>query len=280
MKTNDAIKSRKDRYEQHRADLQQAITGSNSVGFDRALDGMMQVKAEEIRDEYEQKFQQMLDDHNSQVLASRGANQLTTEERNYYKQFAEAATSANPKQAVENLNIRMPKTIIDRVFEDLRTKHPLLSKVKFIATAGMVEMFVNTNGNQAAAWGQLTDEIVKELTGGFKMVSATLFKLSAFLPIAKSMLDLGVEWLDRFIRETLYEAMANGLEAGIVAGTGKNMPIGMIRKVGTGKDLTDGIAVVDGEFPEKEATPINDLSAATVGNLLAQVAESPDRKGG
>lgn len=278
MKTNDMTQSRADRYLQHRTDMQKAITDSDGAGFEKALDGMMQLKAEEIRDEYEQKFTQMVDDYNSQVLATRGANQLTTEERSYYKQFADAAKSGNPKQAVENLNVRMPKTVIDRVFEDLRTKHPLLSKINFIATAGMVEMFVNTNGHQAAAWGQLTDEIVKELTGGFRMVSATLFKLSAFLPIAKSMLDLGPEWLDRFIRETLYEGMANGLEAGIVAGTGKNQPIGMIRKVGTGANLTDGIALVDGEFPEKDATPIDDLSAATVGNLLGQMAESPDGK--
>lgn len=278
MKTNDTNQSREQRFEQYRADMQKAFTNSDVPAFDKALEGMMQLKAEALKDEYEQKIQQMLDDCNTQVLTARGANQLTAEERSYYQQFADAAKSAAPKQAVENLSARMPKTIIDRVFEDLRTNHPLLSKINFMATAGMVEMFVNTNGYQEAAWGQLTDEIVKELTGGLRMVSATLFKLSAFLPIAKSMLDLGPEWLDRFIRETLYEAFANGMEAGIVAGTGKNQPIGMIRKVGTGANLTDGIALVDGVYPEKDAIPVSNLSAATVGGLLAKMAESPDGK--
>lgn len=270
MKSNDLTQSREQRLQQFRADMQQAFTNNDVPAFDKALEGMMQVKAEALKDVYEQKIEQAVAEYNSQVLTARGANQLTSDERGYYQQFAEAAKSGNPKQAVENLNVRMPKTIIDRVFEDLRTNHPLLSKVNFMATAGMVEMFINTNGYQEAAWGQLTDEIVKELTAGFKMVPATLFKLSAFLPIAKSMLDLGPEWLDRFIRETLYEAYANGMEAGMVAGTGKNQPIGMIRQVG------EGVTVTDGVYPEKEAKPITDLSAATVGGLLAQMAESPN----
>lgn len=278
MESNDLIKTREQRLQQFRTDMQQAFTNSDVPAFDKALEGMMQLKAEALKDEYEQKIQQMVDDYNTQVLTARGANQLTTEERNYYKQFGDAAKTSNPKQAVENLTIRMPKTIIDRVFEDLRTNHPLLSKINFMATAGMVEMFINTKGYQEAAWGQLTDEIVKELTGGLKMVSATLFKLSAFLPIAKSMLDLGPEWLDRFIRETLYEAFANGLEAGIISGTGKNQPIGMIRKVGTGANLSEGIAIVDGVYPEKDAIPIDDLTVVTVGGLLARMAKSPDGK--
>lgn len=272
MKSNDLIKDREQKLQQYRADMQKAFTNSDVPAFDKALDGMMQLKAEALKDEYEQKMQQLVESYNSQVLATRGVNQLTSEERNYYQKFAEAARSFNPKQAVENLDVVMPKTVIDRVFEDLRTKHPLLSKINFVATAGMVEMFVNTNGYQEAAWGQLTDEIVKELTGGFEMVSATLFKLSAFLPVAKSMLDLGPAWLDRFVRETLYEAYANGLEAGIVAGNGKGQPIGMIRQVG------EGVNVIDGVYPEKEATPITDLTAATVGGLLAQMAESPEGK--
>lgn len=272
MKSNDLTQTREQRLQQFRTDMQQAFTNSDVPAFDKALEGMMQLKAEALKDEYEQKIQQMVDDYNAQVLTARGANQLTSEERSYYKQFGDAAKASNPKQAVENLTIRMPKTIIDRVFEDLRTNHPLLSKINFMATAGMVEMFINTNGYQEAAWGQLTDEIVKELTGGLKMVSATLFKLSAFLPIAKSMLDLGPEWLDRFIRETLYEAFANGMEAGCVAGTGKNQPIGMIRQVGEGVTVTDGI------YPEKEAIHIDDLTVVTVGGLLARMAKSPDGK--
>ena len=90
----------------------------------------------------------------------------------------------------------LPKTVIDSVFEELQTAHPLLSRINFRPTGGAVEIMVNTNGYEEAAWGDLCDDIVKELTAGIKKISTMLLKLSAFLPVCKAMLDLGPEWLD------------------------------------------------------------------------------------
>ena len=84
--------------------------------------------------------------------------------------------------------------------------------------------------------------------------------------VSQDMLDLGPEWLDRYVREVMYEALAFALEYGIINGTGKNMPIGMIR------DLKG--AVVDGEYPEKEATKVTDLEPATYGDILADLAKN------
>lgn len=272
MKNNDTNLTQEQRLTQYRADMQKAFQANDVDGFNNALDGMLQLKAEALNSAYEQKIQQLTDDYNRAVLTTRGVNQLTSEEKDYYQKFMAAASSADPKQAVTGLADVLPKSIINRVFEDLKTNHPLLSKLNFIATAGLVEIVVNANGYQEAAWGALTDEIVKELTAGFKVVKATLLKITAFLPIAKAMLELGPEWLDRFVRETLFEALANGLEAGYIAGNGKNKPIGMICQVG------EGVGVVDGVYPEKEAVPIEDLSTVTVGGLLAQVSKSPEGK--
>ncbi len=270
MRNNDTIQSAEQRLAQYRADMQKAFQESNVEGFNQALDGMLQLKADALREEYEQRIQQLTEDYNRSVLTTRGVNQLTTEEKDYYQKFISAAKSADPKQAVTGLADVMPKTVINRVFDDLKERHPLLSKLNFVATAGLVDIVVNTNGYQEAAWGALTDEIVKELTSGFKVISASLLKITAFLPIAKSMLDLGPEWIDRFVREVLFEALANGLEAGFIAGNGKNKPIGMICKVGA------GVAVTEGVYPQKDAIVIVDLSPATVGGLLAQLAKSPE----
>ncbi|OMK58976.1 hypothetical protein [Clostridioides difficile] len=59
------------------------------------------------------------------------------------------------------------------------------------------------------------------------------------------MLDLGAEWLDRYVRVVLTESISLGLEMGIVAGTGKDQPIGMM------KDLKG--SVVEGVYPDKTA---------------------------
>ena len=161
---------------------------------------------------------------------------------------------------------------MDAVFDELQTSHPLLSHIQFMNTRGAIKMMMNTNGYQEAAWGQLCDEIVQELTSGFKEVDTGLLKLSAFMPVCKAMLDLGPEWLDDFVRQVLYEAYANGLEAGIVAGDGNGKPIGMNRQVG------DNVTVTGGVYPVKAAVSVPDLSPETVGNLLALLAVDPNGK--
>lgn len=269
MKSNDIkIPGR----EELRALLQKAVQEDDAKGFSDAFDQMMQRVKVDVEEEYRQSIDDLRQEMDSRILTARGVYQLTSEERNYYQKLITAMEASDPRQAVNNLDVVMPKSVIESVFEDLRTNHPLLSKINFTATAGVIEMIMNTNGYQEAAWGDLTDEIVKELTSGFKKVSTNLLKLSAFLPIAKAMLDLGPEWLDRYVREILYEALANGLEAGIVSGDGNKKPIGMNRQVG------DNVTVTGGVYPKKTAITISDLSPDTVGNLLALMTTDPNGK--
>ena len=133
-------------------------------------------------------------------------------------------------------------------------------------------MVMSENGEQKAQWGKLCDDVVKELLAGFTNVDMTLLKLSAFIPVCKAMLDLGPVWLDDFIRQVLYEALANGLEYGIVTGNGNDQPIGMDRQVG------EGVTVTGGVYPEKAAVTVNDFTPYTVGRLLSLLAVDPAGK--
>lgn len=266
MRSNDLLTQR----EEIRVQMQQALRDGNAEAFSEAFEQMMDCVQTAIQGEYEQRIDSLQQEMDARALTARGVRQLTSEERTYYQHLAEAMRSQNPKQAVEGLKDILPKTVVDSVFEDLRTNHPLLSRINFVPTAGAIEMIMNENGYQEAAWGQLCDDVVKELTSGFKVVNTNLLKLSAFLPVCKAMLDLGPEWLDRYVREVLYEALANGMEAGIVTGDGNGKPIGMNRQVG------EGVSVTGGVYPEKEAVAITDLSAVTVGGLLATIAVKPN----
>lgn len=201
------------------------------------------------------------------ILASRGTRQLTREERNYYSKAIAAMQSTNPKQALTEIDVVLPKTVIDEVFDDLRTNHPLLAKIKFQNTYGIIEFITNSNGQQEATWGKLCDKIIKELSGSFKKVDTQLYKLSAWMPVCKAMLDLGPQWLDRYVREVLYEALANGLENGIIAGDGNEKPIGMICDITKGK-TNDGVTT----YPEKEAVSVTSLDQVEYGKLLGAMA--------
>lgn len=252
--------------------MQMAASANDTDAFTGAFDEMMQRIGLDLREEYDQKLLGVQQELDSRILAQRGVHQLTAEERTYYQQLASAMKANDPRQAVTGLDEALPTTVINSIFDELQTAHPLLSRINFRATGGAVEIMVDTNGYEEAAWGDLCDDIVKELTAGIKKIPATLLKLSAFLPVCKAMLELGPEWLDNFIRQTLYEALSNGLEAGIVTGDGNKKPIGMTRQVG------DGVTVTGGAYPEKPAVKVDDLSPHTVGNLLSIVAADPNGK--
>lgn len=245
-----------------------AIQGNDSEAFAKSFEELSMNIQENIMNEAG-LFRQQAD---ASILAARGVRQLTSEENEYYQKVITAMKSSNPQQALTELDVVMPKTTIDAIFEDLTTEHPLLDAIQFQNTSGLIEMLLNANGQELATWGTLTAEITKELTSGFKKVSMTLSKLSAFLPVAKSMLDLGPAWLDRYTRDILSEALANGLESGIIAGTGKDMPIGMNRQVG------EGVTVTGGVYPEKTTVAVTSLDPVSYGNLLADLAKGPNGK--
>lgn len=267
MRSNDILNR-----DEIRLQMQQAIKSNDTDGFYGAFDQMLGCIEADIKKNYEEQIDGMKQELDSSILAARGVRQLTTQERDYYQKLAEAMKAREPKQALANLDVVMPETILDAVFDELQTSHPLLSRISFTPTGGAIKMLMNTNGYQEAAWGQLCDDVVKELIGGFKEVDTGLLKLSAFLPVCKAMLDLGPVWLDSYVRQTLYEALANGMEAGIVTGDGDDKPIGMIR------DVSKGVAVSGGKYPAKEKITVTDLDPVTIGKLLSLMAVDANGK--
>lgn len=169
------------------------------------------------------------------ILQKRGIHQLTQKETKFYQSWIDAAKASNPKQAITDLDIALPFTVIDNVMDDLKANHPLLNLIDFENMTAVKKMLYNKQGKQLATWGKITEEITKKLNGAIGEIDVTLNKLSAFMPVAKDMLAAGPQWLDSYVRTILSEAVAYGLEEGIINGTGKDQPIGMIR------DIHDGL---------------------------------------
>jgi HK97 family phage major capsid protein len=240
----------------------QAQKDDNMEAMANAWNELSELNQEAVMDE----FKGVVQAADANILNGRGVRQLTSEENNYYQKVIDAMSSSNPQQALTELDVVLPITTIDAVFDDLTTIHPLLDLINFQNTSGLIEFIVNTNGEQLATWGSLTSTIVKELTSGFKKINMSLHKLSAFLPVAKSMLDLGPVWMDRYVRSILAEALAFGLEEAIVNGTGKDMPIGMNRQVGTGVVVTDGV------YPLKATVAVTSFDPVSYGSLISGMA--------
>lgn len=235
-----------------------------AVAFTNFAEGIQQ----SILDEFN-IYQQTAD---ATILAKRGVKQLTAQETKYYQTIVDAMKKDEPRQAFVGLDTALPETVIERIIEDIKEAHPLLSVINFTNTAALTKILVNKQSAQLAKWGPLNSEIAKELQGTIGKIDLTLCKLSAFMPISKDMLAVGPEWIDAYIRLTLSEAIAYALETAIITGTGKDEPIGMDR------DVSDDVSISGGVYPQKEKLTVDSLDAVSYGNIIAKLAKGPNDK--
>lgn len=131
--------------------MNQAIKDDDTKAFSEAFTELCQ----KIEDNVLEQAKEMLVEQDATILAQRGVRQLTSKEKQYYEKIIEAMRSTDPKQALNDVEVVMPETIIDSVFDELQTNHPLLSKLNATTVTGLTRMMMNINGEQKAAWGNL-----------------------------------------------------------------------------------------------------------------------------
>lgn len=239
-----------DRNTEIRNKMKEALNSGDVEDFINAQEAYAEQVVNRINKDIETIGNQGLD---AKIMAERGLRELTSEETKFYNKVIE-------KNTFDGLEDLMPKTVFDRVFLDLRANHPILSKVNFQNTTGVTEWVVRTNEVESATWGKLCSEIEKQLEAGFDTFNMNLYKLSAFIPMCKSMLVLSPKWLDRFVREMLLESVSLALEKAIIDGDGNEKPIGLTR------DLEGSVTL--GVYSEKTAVELNDLEPSTLGSVI------------
>lgn len=206
----------------------------------------------------------------SNILASRGVRQLTSKEKKFYESLiASARQEVTPGSVITGIGEALPETTIESVFDDLKQNHPLLNAINFTNTSAITKMVMNKQGSQTATWDELNTPITKQLVGEIEIVTMTLCKLTAYMFVTFDMLDLGPAWIDKYVRETLAEALSVGLETAIVDGNGVNQPIGMTRNFTGSFNSSTGYA-------RNSATAIKALDTDTYGTLLSTLAKAPN----
>ena len=252
-----------------------AMKSGNETEIKEAWESLHNSIAEQVKAD----FTDLQESHDAAVLAQRGYRQLTSKETKWYQKVITALKSSNPKQAFtaiiggENEEDLMPTTIIEDVYKDLQEEHPLLQKINFQYVGYITKWILNDHATQKAVWGQITDEIVKEITSSFKVIDINQNKLSAYAIIENGMLDLGPAFLDGYIRTCLKEALLAGLVEGIVGGTGVNQPIGLIKNISKGVSFSSETG-----YPNKEQIAVTSFSPAEYGALCARMAMTEEGK--
>lgn len=258
MQNLDAIKQKKDEIRNALAD---AIRANDDTAIGNAMDNWMQFVSEAVMAEAEG----VVTATDRSILAARGIRQLTAEETKFYQDFIAAARQAGEQTVITNITSALPQTVIDSVMDDIKASYPLLDMIDFTNTGAAIKWVLNAQGAQAATWDELNTPITKDLAGALAVVDLTQCKLSAYMFTTQDMLALGPQWVDRYVRALLADALAAGLETAIVDGNGKKQPIGMTRAFTSSFDPSTGYA-------RKEATSVVTLDPTTYGTLLAALA--------
>lgn len=248
-----------------------AVKSGNPDDFGKALQEYAEAVQESVMHDVEGKIQEK----DVSILKARGKNDLTENERKFYDALRESIEAKAPlKMSIDggSYSNTMPETLIDHIFDDLEQNHPLLAAMNFQNTTGQTKLYINGADTPVATWGELTGTITNELAGKFIVDTMELSKLSSFIPIPMSMIDVGYERLDQYVRTILSESIAYGCENGAIKGTGKDMPIGMTKQVGAGVSVTGGV------YPDKTVTKVTDFDAKTLGGLVAKITQNGKRQ--
>lgn len=179
---------------------------------------------------------------------------LTEEEKNFYELMRD------PKQAITAAQIDIiPTTIIDRTLDDVKKASKVLELVN-MAPADVKRWMVASHSG-AAAWGELApaNEITAELSATFTSMNIEENLLTVFMVIPKAIGELALEFVDRYFKAILAEAMQDGLVSGYLNGNGKNAPIGIMNQIGktggSGEHSAKTAVTLKG-FSPKELAPI------------------------
>ena len=256
--------------EKKKVALEKVISATKSGDEAEAKEGL-EAFYEAIYNNIKSDFDAFQESQDERVLAQRGYRQLTSEEKKFYEALAKNVKASDSKQAFlgDIPGGAMPTTIIEDVFKELKKEHPLLSKINAQYVGYATKWILSDHSSQKAVWGKITDAIVKEITSGLKEVNVTQNKLTAFARISLGIVEMGPEFIDMYVREILKEALALGLEDGIINGTGVNQPIGMIRDIHEGVSFNTSTG-----YPEKQAIKVKNFKPKEFGSLLSKLVKT------
>ena len=253
--------------------LEQDIRDALKSEDEKALSGVLASFASNLQNEILADAQAYKETQDQSILARRGVRQLTSAETKFWNHFIDIAKNPQAAAAHEPTGSDLPQTIIESVFEDIKTEFPLLDAIDLQYTTAMTKLYISDTAGSAEWAGLLSDTFTgaDEKLKGLKVIDIVHNKVLAFVSVSNDMLDEGPQWIDVYVRAYLAEAIGLKLEEGVVNGNGINQPIGMI------KDLSKDVSQSTG-YADKTAVSITELTPAKYGEIVSTLAKTESGK--
>lgn len=234
---------------------------TTSEAKETALNNMMDALGSDAKNEVKSITEQKMTE-----LENAHQMQMTNEE---VKFFNELKTDTDTKSTGEKI---LPQTTVDEIFEDMVQQHPFLSAIG-LKNNGISLKIIKSDTNGTVVWGKIFGEIKSQLDASFSEDDATQNKATAFVVVPKDLEDFGPQWIKKFVVTQITEAFAVASEEAFLTGDGKDKPIGLNR------DVSKGVAVTDGAYPEKaSAGELTFADTKTAAKELAGVIKGLSKK--
>lgn len=211
----------------------------------------------------EDRFKEMQSDMQGQTdYGSINNNYMSSQAREYYEGLAR---NLRAKQLTKPGDVPMPESEVNKVLDNMQLESKILNGINVVSNTYLTKVITNGKAVQKGTWGDLTEAVVKEMLGAFKVVELEETKVSCFGEVSTDMLDAGVEYLATAMNNTLVEGLVTAIEEAVITGTGKKMPVGLDR------DLAG--TVTDGVYPQKTAIAVTDFKPATYAGLVKRISK-------
>ena len=246
--------------EDARKEFFDAMVTNDEAKIEESFTNFTQALQDEVMARANEQIKNVGAEYNDkQILVNRGLMKpLTSTEMKFFNEVVE-------RKGFEGVKAAFPTTIIQDVFKKLRTDHPLLSRIDMRDTTALAKYIFAKPNTAKGFWGPICEDIKQMILAGFQEVDLESSRLSGFVAVCKGMVELGPEWLAEYIVALIYEIMATSLEVAVVAGDGKNKPIGMTKQLS---------GAVDSVYPDKDKIELTELNAKSLVGIRAALAEA------
>ncbi|MET1177560.1 phage major capsid protein [Peribacillus simplex] len=223
-------------YENAKANYAEVVKNENSTPdqVEKSWNDMQDALVNSLSTQIKQQVAN--DNLDNMVLTSRGTNVLTSGERTFFNQVVQSDGFTD--------DLILPETVVERIYDDLTTEHPLLSVINFQNLGTITLTAITSEYEGAAVWGPIFGDIKGQLNAAFNQENIAQSKLTAFVVLPKDLKKFGPVWIEAYVRAQITETYAVALENTVINGVGptKHEPIGLVRDLQAAVDPTNGHA--------------------------------------
>ena len=207
-----------EKFQNAKAALSKAMAGGSDEEQTTAFENYLDALQESVTAEVSKQANETAMDRS--IIQNRGGNVLTAEETRFFQ-------NAIDKKGFDDDSV-LPVTTQQRIFDGIVEEHPLLQALG-LQDLGAVTRYIYSDAEKNFVWGELFGPIQGQIGAGFREETITQLKLTAFAVVPNDMLELGPEWVERYVRTVAVETISVGLEYGFVNGNGQSQPIGLLK---------------------------------------------------